>query len=348
MPSRRYLVTRPNTAQVAAPVAFSFKDPVTSNLDTYWTTAAANPANPTSGIGQALYLSQQNIAGNDLFVLANCANDFGTGPDPAGNTITSVFDPVNGGYTLVGSLLNNLNDCNTDIGLYIKRNAQPLLSTSWSGQGAVSSGGILTLSGSISGTMRIGQRILSTHTPAVSNTGGETVILSLQSGTLGQSGSTYQLSGGIGTTTFAAEAMTTRDFITAQATVRTNPAQRDYPGMACVELFGTDGINAFFGGQNYTTPGAGSGNMSTGNIVGSSTPGLIICLHMNGGADNAPLTPTLDSGWSGQSYGIYNLGSGIQLLAYKHVSNLGTQAGTASLGSSNNCISVGAMFPDHP
>lgn len=337
-----------STAKTASVVAVSVADPNPSNLDTYWTTQTANPSNPTSGIGQACYLGQQNVAGNDILVIASCANDFNTGPDPAGNTISSVFDPIHGPYTFLGSLLNNGNDCNTDVGFYIMRNAQPLqIGTAWSGQGAVSSGGILTLSGSVSGTMRLNQRILSASTPAVSNTGGETIILSKLTGTMGQAGSTYQLSGGIGATTFGAEAMTTRDFITAQTTVRTNPAQRDYPGMLAIELFGTDGVNAYFGGQNYTTT-AGSSNMSTGSIVGPSSGGLFIAWHCDGGADNAPLTPTLDSGWSGQAVGIYNLGSAIELLAYQHFSNLGTRAGTASLNSANNCMSAGIMFPDHP
>lgn len=353
MPARRYMVSPQGggvpTAATATVVHVSTQDPNPSNLDTYWNTITANPANPTTGISQAGYLSQQNIAGNHLLVIALCANDFATGPDPAGNSIFDVNDPVNGGYSLLGHKLNNSNDCNTDMVFSIKWNAQPLLSTSWSGLGAVSSGGVLTLSGSVSGVMRIGQRILSASTPAVSNTGGETVVLSLLSGSMGQPGSTYQLSAGIGATTFAAEAMTTRDFIAAQASVKTNPAVRDYPGMIMMELSGLDGSSSFFGASNYSTVGAGTDNMSTGNVVGPASGGLFVAFHWNGGAVNAPLSPAAGTGWANsQAFGVFNLGSAIGLIEWKHFAVLGTQAATASLGSANNCMSAGVMLLDHP
>lgn len=337
------------SAQTAAVVNVSTKDANPSNLDTYWNTTTASPANPTTGISQAGYLSQQNIAGNHLLVISLCANDFNTGPDPAGNSIFDVKDPVNGDYSLLGHKLNASNDCNTDLTFWMKWNALPLLSASWSGLGAVSAGGVLTLSGSVSGTMRLGQRIVSASTPVVSNTGGETVVLSLLSGSMGQPGSTYQLSAGIGATTFAAEAMTTRDFIASQASIKTSPAVRDYPGLIMAEISGLDGSSSFFGASNYSTVGAGTDNMSTGPIAGPASSGLFLGFHWNGGADNAPLTPTAGTGWANsQAFGVFNLGSAIGLLEWKHFANLGTQASTASLGSANNCMSAGVMLLDHP
>lgn len=342
-----------STAQTAAIVQKTIKDPATGNRDDCFLTASFSltsaPVPPgNSGVGQAAYIAG-NIAGNTLLCIACVANDWQQGPIFAGNKIIACSDPVNGAWADVGEQLNNSNDCNTDIRLWVKFNAQPLLTTSWTGTASVASGGILTIATSASGTLRIGQRMNSSSMPSVNVGGGETILVSLLSGTMGAPGSTYQLGGGIGADTFGAQAMTSQDVVLIQRNQTTNDDFADYPGCILLEISGTDGSSTYFGGANGVTAGAGTDNISTGNIVMPAVPGLFISLIYNGGADNAPLTPTAGTGFgNSQSCLVYNLGSAIGLLEWQHFSSLGTRAATGSLASANNVMSVGVAVLDHP
>lgn len=81
-----------STAQTAAVIQTTVKDPATGNRDDCFLTSSNSlvsafpPGN--SGVGQAAYISG-NIAGNALLCMAGCANDFGTGPSAAGNKVVA-------------------------------------------------------------------------------------------------------------------------------------------------------------------------------------------------------------------------------------------------------------------
>lgn len=353
MPARRYMVSPQGggvpTAQTAAVAQTTVKDPATGNRYDVFNTSSSSFASPTTGISQAAYISG-NIAGNALLCMAGCANDFGTGPDPAGNKVIACSDPVNGAWTQVGEQLNNLNDCNFDARAWVKFNAQPLLSTSWNGTGAVGGGGVLTI-GSGSGAFRLGQRINGASTPAVGIAGGETIIVSLLSGSLGAAGSTYQLGGGIGGTTFASQAMTTTDVVLVQRSQTVSSNFADYPGTVLQEIFGTDGATTYFGGANPALA-VGTDSVSTGNIVMAAGPGLLIGFGFNGGVNEGSggtFCPAAGTGFTNsQAILTYDQAQPICRIEWQHFASLGTRAATWSSSTASNYLAMAVGFRDHP
>lgn len=339
------------SSQVATVIQFTIKDPALGNRDAFFNTNTTSTTSPTTAISQAGYISG-NIAGNALLCIACMANDFGTGPDPAGNTILSVSDPVNGDWGAArGEVLANTNDCNADIKVFVKFNAQPLLSTSWTGTAAVSAGGVLTL-GSGSGPFRLGQRINSASTPAVGVTGGETVVVSKLSGTLGAAGSTYQLGGGIGATTFTSQAMTTTDIVAVQRNQTTDNAGADfadYPGIFLVEVAGTDGSTVYFGGALQSPGGSGSNTVTTGNVSMASLPGLFFGYVFNGGVGaGGAFAADAGTGFTNsQKILNYDEAQPICTVEWQHFSSLGSRAATASPHAASNYAIAAVGFLDH-
>lgn len=345
--------TKRGNPQLANLVQKTVKDPATGKLDSFFNIHGANTTTPpTSDVSQAGYISG-NVNGNDLIAICFMANDFGTGPDPAGNNTIACQDPVNGSWSSVIRQLNNGNDCNTDAHIWIKRAAAPLLSTSWSGTGAVSSSGVLTI-GSGTGTFRLGQRVNSatiTSAHPVTVAGGETIVVSLLSGTLGVSGSTYQLNDGIGSTTFSSEAMTTTDIVAVQRTIRTSPVQADYPGIILLELSGTDGANIYSAGANPVAGGAGTDTLSSGVLSGLPTKGgLMIGVGFNGGANGSPIAPEAGSAFAGgtiQKLLSFDLGQAIATLVIQHVPSLAAQGEMKwSPHGASNYLTIAVALPD--
>lgn len=360
MPARRYIVSPQGggvpTAQTAAVVQITAKDPGASptfgNRDDCFLTASSSLNSGTSptwnpNVGQCAKIFG-TAPGNDIVVAAGCANDFGTGPDPAGNKVITCRDSVNGLYFSIGEQLNNINDCNFDARFWWFPSSQPLLSTSWTGTGAVSAGGVLTI-GSGSGPFRLNQQISSAHTPAVTPAGGETLVISLLSGSLGAPGSTYQLGGGIGATTFASEAMTTTDVVLIQRLQTVSSNFTDYPGAVCVELFGTDHTNTYFGGANPALA-VGAGSVSTGPIVGPAGPGLALGFGFNGGINEGAGGVFCPGANLTNSQALLNYDQGQPLLRFQwqHFSSLGTRSLTWDSSVASNFLAMGAMFRDHP
>lgn len=285
--------------------------------------------------------------------------------------ITNIRDPVNGDWDPVGTLLNTTtgaNGCNSHMAVYAKRNAQPLLRTSWSGTGAVSAGGILTI-GAGTGTIRIGQRILSTHTPApqqqavndLPSVKGIVTLVSLLSGVLGAAGSTYQLNSDIGSTTFTSEAMTTRDFVSATRFTPAPPqVPGDYPGMVLMEVGGSDNVNVYFSGHNDAPGGAGTDTINAGATSVPNSSGLLVALGYNGGTNGfAPggggsnFAPGAGTGFgSSQQILDYDYGIPIGTLEWQHFANLGGGGGvrtaTFSPTGNSNTMSIGIAFQDAP
>lgn len=334
---------------------WSVKDPATGKFDSYWNLAADDPAatdptSPTDNMSQAGQFASDTRNGSLILAIAVCANDFGTGPDPAGNTILAVEDPANGGYgTMVGQVLANTNDCNCDIKVFAKFGALPLLGTSWTGSGAVSSGGVLIL-GSGTGTFRLGQRMNSAHMPTVSVTGGEVTAVRKLSGVLGAAGSTYQLSGGIGATTFSSEAMTTTDIVSAKRHQTTNNAGADftdYPGLFLAEISGTDGATIHFAGALQSPAGSVANSVTTGAISSDTSSGLTLSFAFNGGVGGSPIAPAAGTGFT-NSHAIlaYDIGEAICTVAWARFASLAGLAATATPHGASNYAIAGIQVRD--
>lgn len=343
------------SSSIAAIVQTAVKDPATNWVDAY------NNGNGSANgyVGQSAEYSSNTLSGHTLVAFAVMAYD-------AAYTITNVSDSVNGDWTPLGALLHAANPCNSHIAVYAKFNASPLLITSWSGTGAVSSGGVLTI-GAGTGTFRLGQRILSASTPVPS--GGQSfggspdvdnivMIVSLLSGTLGASGSTYQLNPNINAVTFASEAMTTRDFVAVTRFVPTgNSYVGDYPGTWLLELSGT-GSAGYFSGNNDTPIGAGTDTVTSGAISAPAVAGMVIGFCFDGGLNNygGALPGPADqyyaspgTGWSNSSTMLsYNIGSAICTAEWKHVSNINGQNATFSPPKASDYSTVAIAIPDGP
>lgn len=279
--------------------------------------------------------------------------------------ITNISDSANGNWTSLGTLLHSASPCNCHIAAYAKFGSLPLLTTSWSGTGAVSSGGVLTI-GSGTGTFRLGQRVLSAHIPTPGNTQNVVsmpnvdnivTMVSLLSGSLGAAGSTYQLNPNINSVTFASEAMTTRDFVSAlRFTPPPTQAVGDYPGTWMLELAGTSST-AYFSGHNDTPGSSGTDTITSGAISAPNVPGLLIGFSFNGGINNASgppfpgdqYCPNPGTGWANSAQILaYNLGSAICTVEWKHVANINGQEAKFSPPKASDYATVAVAIPDGP
>lgn len=348
------------SGSIASLLQTSVKDPATGKYDAYDT----GSSDVHHYAAQAAEYASDTALGSLLCAWATVAYD-------GQYQITNISDPVNGNWDLVGTLLNNTtgaNGCNCHIGVYAKRNAQPLLHASWTGTGAISAGGVLTI-GSGTGTFRIGQRILSTHTPApqqqsvadLPSVKGIVTVVSLLSGSLGAAGSTYQLNSDIGSTTFTSEAMTTRDFVAVQRFTPAPPqVPGDYPGTVLMEVGGSDNVNVYFAGHDDAPTGSGTDTVVTGALTVPNSPGLFVAFGFNGGTNSfAPggggsnLAPNVGTGY-GSSQKILNYDFGVPLctMEWQHFANLGggagVRTGTFSPTGASNLASVGIAFLDAP
>lgn len=328
-------------ASQAAIVQSAVKDSNPNNVDSY----DNGSGDPHHNASQSVEFGANTTAGNALLILPVIAWD-------GQYVITNVSDPVNGNWTSVGDLLNT-DGTNCDFHPYVKFNAQPLLRTSWSGTGAVSSGGVLTI-GSGSGPFRLNQRILSASTPVPGNTQNVSspasfdnivTVVSLLSGTLGAAGSTYQLNPNIGSVTFSSQAMTTRDFVSVTRFTPVFPqVVGDYPGAIVFELSHTDGSSVYFSGHNDLPSGAGTDNLTSGNVVAAAAPGLVIAMSFNGGAPTPTYAPTKGTGWTlYQTILQYNLGLPICTIETQHFASIGTRAATFSSGSGSSSVATLAV-----
>lgn len=346
---------------IASFVQTAVKDPAPVNVDSYDT----GSPDVHHYAAQAAEYSADTTAGSLLCAWSVVAYD-------GQYQITNISDPVNGNWDLVGTLLNTTtgaDGCNCHFAVYAKRNSQPLLHASWSGTGAVSSGGVLTI-GSGTGTVRIGQRILSTHTPTPQQQGvldlpsvkGIVTIVSLLSGVLGAAGSTYQLNSDIGSTTFSSEAMTTRDFVSVQRFTPAPPqVPGDYPAAVLMEVSGSDNVNIYFSGHNDTPGGSGTDTLNTGALSLPNSSGLLVALGFNGGSNGfAPggggtnLAPGAGTGFTNSQQILdYDYAVPICTMEWQHFANLGGGAGTrtptfSSTGGPSNTASIGIAFLDAP
>jgi|GEM_PF-7105342 len=342
----------PGTSTITI-VQSAVKDPAPNNVDSYDT----GSGNGNAYAAQSAEFTANTKNGSTLLAFSTIAYD-------GQYRITNVSDPVNGNWTFVGELLHSATPGNNHIGVYAKFNAAPLLTTSWSGTGSVSSGGVLTI-GSGTGTFRIGQRILSAHTPVPDNaqagSGMPSVdnivtVVSLLSGTLGAPGSTYKLNPNIGSVIFASEAMTTRDFVSAMRFTPPPPqVVGDYPGTWMLELSGT-GANAYFSGHNDTPGASGTDTVTSGAISAPNVPGLVIGFTFNGGINFAPEPAPypIDQYWANPGTGwtnnthilAYNLSSSIVTVEWKHVSNINGQVATFSPPKASDYSTVVVAIPD--
>lgn len=342
-------------SSIATIIQTAVKDPAPNYVDSYDT----GSGNGNAYAAQSTEFVSNTTSGSTLLAFSVIAYD-------GQYRITNMSDPVNGNWTFVGELLHSATPGNNHTGVYAKFNAAPLLKTSWSGTGAVSSGGVLTI-GSGTGTFRIGQRILSAHTPVPGNTQSGTdmpkvdnivTVVSLLSGTLGAPGSTYQLNPNINSVTFASEAMTTRDFVSA---MRFTPAPPqvvgDYPGTWIVELSNT-GSTAYFSGHNDTPGASGTDTVTSGALSAPSVPGIVIGLTFNGGINFAPEPAPYPvdqywanpgTGWTNNSHILaYNLSSALATVEWKHVSSINGQVATFSPPKASDYSTVVVAIPDAP
>lgn len=274
--------------------------------------------------------------GNTLVVAAVVAHDLF-------NQINAVSDPVNGAWTFAADILNT-SDCNSHIAAYTKFNAQPLLTTSWTGTGSVASG-VLTL-GSGSGTFRLGQRLNCSALQAFQEFNEITTVFSLASGTLGAPGSTYQLSPAASGTSFSSTAMTTSDFVAIQLLADHSTNEPDYEGAALWELSHTDGSSVYFSGNNDAAS-AGTDTVTSGLIGAPSSPGIVLGFGFDGGIDNTPYAPGAGTGF-GNSNAIltYNEGQPICAIEWQHFSSIGSRAATFSPPAASHYSTVGLALLD--
>lgn len=262
------------------------------------------------------------------------------------NEIFAASDPVNGAWTFVGSLLNT-SDCNCHIAAYVKFNAQPLLTTSWTGVGSVASG-VLTL-GAGSGTFRLGQRLNCSGLPSPLEFNEITTVVSLLSGTLGATGSTYQLSPAASSTSFSSTAMTTSDFVAIQMTTDHSVNEPDYEGAQIWELAHTDGSSVYFSGNNDVPGGAGTDTVTSGLIAAPASPGMVLGFGFDGGIDNTPYAPSAGTGFGTSAQILtYNLGQPICTIESQHFSSIGSRAATFSPAAASHYATVGIALLDGP
>jgi hypothetical protein len=324
----------------AAVVQSAVKDPNPGHTDVF-----DNGSGVTyQGHSQSVMFSSASTIGSTLLLFAVQARD-------TFNDVYSATDPVNGAYTQLGDLQNNT-DCNCDIKAFVKFNALPILPVSWTGTGAVSSGGVLTI-GSGTGAFRLGQRITSASTPARSSSGGDITVVSLLSGTLGVTGSTYQLSPDIFGTTFSSQTMTTGDFINI---VRNEPpgggSTSDYNGAWLAELSGTDWSTAYFSGNNNAPTAAGTDTVTSSSLTMAATPGILFGFGFNGGVNDSnpfpPLyAPTAGTGFTNSSAILqYDQGNPICTIEWQHFTSLGTRAATFSPTGDSRYATVAVGFLD--
>lgn len=340
-------------AQTADVVQWSVKDPAPGNRDAFFSDVGNDPTSPTDGISQAAIFASNTTLGNTLLAFAVIANDFGTGPDANGNRVSTCKDPVHGDWGVaVGELVANTNDCNCHIKLFVKRNASQLLTTSWSGTGAVA-GGVLTL-GSGTGPFRLGQRVNSADMPTVDHTGGEVITLSKTSGVLGAAGSTYQLSGGIGSTSFSSEAMTTSDIVNIgrhQTTDNAGTDFSDYPGVFLAEVSGTDGSTTFFSGALQSPSGSVTDSVSAGPL-GASGSGLIFGFGFNGGVLGSPTAPAAGTGFTNShgmlTYDEQGWTGPICTVEWQHFADMTGLAAKFTPHGASNMAAVSVALVDHP
>jgi hypothetical protein len=305
-------------------------------------------------VAQGIEFSSDTANGNALIIIPVIAYD-------GQYVIHSVSDPVNGAWTSVGDQLNTT-DCNCDVHPYVMFNAKPLLRTSWSGTGAVSSGGVLAI-GSGSGQFRLGQRILSASTPTPSAQGlidpaslnGIVTVVSLLSGSLGVAGSTYQLNPDIGSVTFSSESMTTRDFVSiCRFTPPVGQSVGDYPGAWLAEISNSDGHSIYFSGHNDAPTGAGTDTVTSGTMSMPASGGLVIGFSFNGGVNNSNAFPPFyypgaGTGFSNSSNILqYDQGNAICTVEWQHFSSVGTRAATFSPTADSRYDTVAVGFLDHP
>lgn len=345
---------------IATLVQSAVKDPNPNYNDSYDNGAADG----THCVAQSAEFTGNTTAGNLLLAYAMVAWD-------GQYLITNVSDPVNGSWDLEEVLLNTTN-CNSHSAIYCKRNAQPLLHTSWSGVGAVSAGGILTL-GAGSGPFRLGQRVLSAGIPVPGNTQNVSsrasfdnivTAVSLLSGVLGAAGSTYQLNPNIGSVTFGSQAMTTRDFVSA---TRLTPDQHvgspqvvgDYPGIYLAEFSGTDNTNVYFNAHNDAPSGAGTDTVTSGALGAVAASGLVIGFGLNGGINgvdphNLPSPAPVYAPAAGTGFGTssqlfsFNLGNPAMTVEMQHFANISGKAATFSPPAASNYASMVVAFLDAP
>ncbi len=343
MPLARSFVSdvRTNAPAQGATIIQSFvKDPAPNNIGFYSTGGSAPLTEAMSGDFGA-----DTATGNLLVAFSVIAWD-------AANLISSVSDPVNGAWTFGKEILNTT-ICNCDIQIWYKFNAQPLKRNAWSGTGAVSSGGVLTL-GAGSGTFRLGQRIGSAHTPAANAQGGDVLPLSLLSGSQGAAGSTYQLSPGIGSTTFASEAMTSTDIVSTA--FHTQTGAPDYQGCFGAEIAGTDGSSIAFASNNDAPTGAGTDTVTSGALTTANKPGLLIGCGFNGGINGVSSTPPFPveqyypnagTGFTNSSpILVYNIGSAICTIEWQRFANVNGKAATYSPPAASNYASIALAVLD--
>lgn len=331
---------------------WSQKDPAPGKLDSYFNTTSSSPVQPTTIESQAGYFASDTVAGNALLCIATIANDFGTGPDPAGNKLINISDPY-GNWTKVGELLNNTTDCNCDIVVYVKFNAPSLKQTAWSGT-ASCSGGILTL-GSGSGNFQLNQLLIAGSITPPTVAGAEVCAVNLRTGTLGAVGSTYDLNGNGSSLTFTSQAMTTKDFVAVQRNITTNPPVADYPGLFLVELSGTDNTSVYFAGANTSIGGAGTDTLSSGALTMPASGGILFGYGFNGGVNGGAAGAVVPAAGTGflTSNGILTYDQQtwtgpICLVEWQRFSSLGSRAATFSPNHASNMAALGVGFSDHP
>jgi hypothetical protein len=193
------------------------------------------------------------------------------------------------------------------------------------------------------------------------NVKGITTIVSLLTGTLGVTGSTYQLNPDIGSTTFVSEAMTTRDIVAVQRFTPASPqVPGDYPANVLLEIGGSDNTNVYFSGNNDAPSGSGTDTMSTGALSVPNSAGLMVAWGFNGGSNGvAPgggsnLAPNAGTGYSNsQKILFYDYTSTICTMEWQRFSNLGGGGGSRTptfspTGGPTNTASIGVAFLDHP
>lgn len=300
-----------------------------------------NTNNPdgTLGLAFAAFVGSNTTNGATLFCFAHVAND-------QGNTVVGVSDPVNGAWDFVNSQTNADPTCNTFVGAWTKRNAQPLIAAnSWVGTASASSG-TLTL-GSGSGTFRLGQQLANASIP-VPNSQGSGVLYptALLSGTLGASGSTYSLNANVG---FSSQATSTYDFVLCQT--HSTIAFVDFDCAYIAELSNTDNSSVYSSGNNDAPSGAGTDNLSSGTIAAPSSPGMVLAFCINGALNNsagAPPTfaPNAGSGFGNSFQMLTTESSPIVTVEWQHFPSVGHRAATFSGLHASVFDTLGVAFLD--
>jgi hypothetical protein len=281
--------------------------------------------------GQLAPVTSDTLSGSDILVFAVCSID-------SFYAVSTISDSVNGTYTHIATV-NDATTTNQNGQSWHFPNAAALKATAASFTASIAAK-VLTVTGSPTGTLRVGQVVSGTSVPA------NVRIVSLGTGTGGAG--TYNLNQP-GNVTVGSESMTTADAISVIYN-SISSGSPDYNGILAVEVTGASISTAAQGiASTTTTAGAGTGNASIGTHAYGSSPGLLLGILYNGTATASPFAPGANTGagfTDGNHWWTWDLGQTDMRFEYIQLSNPGTTGATFNANGAEGYAGMTVFLTD--